>query len=175
MLGCGGDFFCPSDVVTREDMALFLERFINIETPGYVPLEPTGAPMFSDVPQSSCTACWIEQLAADGITSGCGGGKYCPYRPVTRGEMTVFVLGSRSLVVQDGHCCPPPDLCELNGPLFDDVPCTNPYVDFIEEMARMCIVSSDGGSFFPSRTITRAEMAVYLAGALYSLTGDLCV
>jgi len=100
---------------------------------------------------------------------------YCPYRPVTRGEMTVFVLGSRSLLAQDGHCCPPPDLCETNGPIFTDVPCTNPYVDFIEEMARMCILSGcSATTFCPSDTITRAEMAVYLAGTMLSLTDDLC-
>jgi hypothetical protein len=27
----------------------------------------------------------------DGITSGCGGGNYCPDQPVTRGEMAVFL------------------------------------------------------------------------------------
>jgi ELWxxDGT repeat protein len=30
-------------------------------------------------------------LFADGITSGCGGGNYCPDQPITRGEMAVFL------------------------------------------------------------------------------------
>jgi len=34
---------------------------------------------------------WIDQLAAEGITSGCGGGNYCPENPVTRSQMAVFI------------------------------------------------------------------------------------
>ncbi len=33
----------------------------------------------------------IKAMAASGITKGCGGGSYCPYAPVTRGEMAVFL------------------------------------------------------------------------------------
>jgi hypothetical protein len=35
---------------------------------------------------------WIEQLAAEGITSGCGGGTYCPEDSVTRAQMAVFLV-----------------------------------------------------------------------------------
>ena len=34
---------------------------------------------------------WIEQLAAEQITGGCGGGNYCPQNPNTRGQMAVFL------------------------------------------------------------------------------------
>jgi hypothetical protein len=33
----------------------------------------------------------IKALAASQITSGCGGGSYCPNDPVTRGQMAVFL------------------------------------------------------------------------------------
>jgi hypothetical protein len=33
----------------------------------------------------------IEQLAAEGITGGCGNGNYCPGDPSTRGQMAVFL------------------------------------------------------------------------------------
>jgi hypothetical protein len=36
-------------------------------------------------------AAWIEQLAAEGITGGCGGGNFCPASPNTRGQMAVFL------------------------------------------------------------------------------------
>ena len=56
---------------------------------------PTGcAGIFGDVPCSSPFASWIEQLAAQGITGGCGGGHYCPDSPVTREQMAVFLLKS---------------------------------------------------------------------------------
>jgi hypothetical protein len=56
---------------------------------GYVP--PACAGVFSDVACPSQFAAWIERLAAEGITAGCGGGKYCPADPNTRGQMAVFL------------------------------------------------------------------------------------
>jgi len=32
------------------------------------------------------------QLAAEGITAGCGGGDYCPDAEVTRDQMAVFLV-----------------------------------------------------------------------------------
>ncbi len=42
----------------------------------YVP--PPCANAFPDVPCPSIFADWIEALAAEGITTGCGGGNFCP-------------------------------------------------------------------------------------------------
>ena len=42
----------------------------------YVPPPCTGT--FADVPCPSTFATWIEALAVEGITGGCGGGNYCP-------------------------------------------------------------------------------------------------
>ncbi len=49
-----------------------------------------GVP-FSDVTCTTGFDPWIEQFALDGITSGCGAGKYCPGSPVTRDQMAVFI------------------------------------------------------------------------------------
>ncbi len=43
--------------------------------------------MFADVPSSDPFCRWIEQLARDGLTTGCGGGKFCPDNPVTRRQL----------------------------------------------------------------------------------------
>jgi hypothetical protein len=40
---------------------------------------------------------WIEQLAAEHITGGCGGGNYCPSNPNTRGQMAVFITKTFNL------------------------------------------------------------------------------
>jgi ELWxxDGT repeat protein len=77
--------FCPNANLTRADMAIWLVNARH-ETPP----PPTGT-RFADVPASYYAARWIEQLAADGITAGCGGGNYCPDQPITRGEMAVFL------------------------------------------------------------------------------------
>ena len=47
---------------------------------------------FADVACPSTFADWIEQLAAEQITGGCGGGNYCPNNPNTRGQMAVFII-----------------------------------------------------------------------------------
>ncbi|MCZ2121226.1 MAG: S-layer homology domain-containing protein, partial [Anaerolineales bacterium] len=57
---------------------------------GYTPPAATGT-MFTDAPTSHPFTAWIEQLANEGVTSGCGGGNFCPNNPVTRAQMAVFI------------------------------------------------------------------------------------
>jgi hypothetical protein len=86
--GCGGGSYCPTAVVTRQEMAVF--ALATKEGPGYVP-PACGTPVFNDVPASSPFCRWIEELARRGVVSGCGGGNYCPTAPVTRAQMSVFI------------------------------------------------------------------------------------
>ena len=53
---------------------------------------PAATGVFNDVDLSYWAVHWIEQLAAEGITSGCGNGNYCPEDPVTRAQMAVFLV-----------------------------------------------------------------------------------
>jgi hypothetical protein len=88
--GCGGGDYCPNDPVTRAQMAVFLLKAAHGSA--YTPPECTG--VFTDVectPTPAFAVNWIEQLAAEGITGGCGGGNYCPDNPNTRGQMAVFL------------------------------------------------------------------------------------
>src|SRR5262249_48515871 len=83
--------YCPDDVITCGQMAVFLLR--GIHGAGYNPPAATGT-MFTDVPTSHPYAKWIEQLAREGITSGCSTSppQYCPDATVTRAQMAVFLL-----------------------------------------------------------------------------------
>jgi hypothetical protein len=74
-------------------MAVFLLRAEHGNT--YIP--PTATGVFADVPTTHWAAAWIEQLAAEGITGGCGSGNYCPETPVTRAQMAVFLVGTFNL------------------------------------------------------------------------------
>jgi hypothetical protein len=85
--GCGGGNYCPSNPVTRAQMAVFLLKAEH--GTGYAP--PACQGVFGDVSCPSLFADWIEQFSAEGITSGCGGGNYCPGNPNTRGQMAVFL------------------------------------------------------------------------------------
>jgi hypothetical protein len=52
---------------------------------------------YYDVPISHWAAAWIEQLAREGISGGCGGGNFCPENPVSRAEMAVFLVRTFNL------------------------------------------------------------------------------
>jgi hypothetical protein len=63
----------------------------------YTPPAPTGG-SFSDVSGHWAEA-WIEQLKAEGITSGYPDGTYRPENQVTRAEIAVFLVNAFSLSV----------------------------------------------------------------------------
>jgi hypothetical protein len=85
--GCGGNNYCPTFAVLREQMAVFALRTLD---PTFTP-PPCGTPMFPDVPASSPFCPYIEELARRGVVSGCGGGDYCPTDLVIREQMGVFI------------------------------------------------------------------------------------
>jgi hypothetical protein len=55
------------------------------------PLGVLAAISFSDVPPSHPFYNHIQAVAEAGVTTGCGGGKYCPDDNVTRGQMAAFM------------------------------------------------------------------------------------
>ena len=57
---------------------------------------------FGDVPTNHPFFRVIEALAASGITSGCGGGNFCPDGAVTRQEIAKFLVRALGLYWQDG-------------------------------------------------------------------------
>ena len=82
--------YCPEQSVTRAQMAVFLLR--GIHTSAYAPPTVGADTGFADIPPGYWSAAWIKQLAAEGITSGCGNSNYCPEQPVTRAQMAVFLV-----------------------------------------------------------------------------------
>jgi hypothetical protein len=94
--GCGGGLYCPTNPVTREQMAVFLLK--TREGTAFTPPACTTAP-FSDVPCSSPFAPWVQELVARGITAGCAPGLYCPTGPVTRAQMAVFLTKTFGLTL----------------------------------------------------------------------------
>jgi len=79
--------------VTRAQMAVFLLRAEH--GADYVPPPPTG--VFTDLALDDPFTPWIEELAAEGVTAGCGGGKYCPNDPNLRDQMAVFLVRTFAL------------------------------------------------------------------------------
>ena len=91
--GCGGGKYCPSAVVTRAQMAVFLMRAKHAA--GYVPPPPVG--LFADLVLTNPFTPWIEELANEGVTAGCGNGDFCPNAANTRGQMAAFLVRTFSL------------------------------------------------------------------------------
>ena len=157
--GCGAALYCPDTPLSRAEMAVLL--LMAEHGSGWTPPLSTGA-VFTDVPIDHWAGDFIEELAAEGITSGCGAGLYCPNNPITRAEMAVFLLAA-----EHGQGWTPP---LSTGLVFADVPIDHWAGDFIEQLAAEGITSGCGGGLYcPNGAVTRAEMAVFLT-ATFSLT-----
>ncbi len=110
---------------------------------------------FPDVPTSYQFYSFIENLFHNGITGGCTGGNYCPANSVTRAQMAVFLMKSTL-----GTAEVPP---LATGTLFADVPASNPFAPWIEQLAGFQITGGCGnGDYCPNNPVTRAQMAVFL-------------
>jgi len=155
--GCGLGNFCPTAANTRAQIAVFLLRAKH--NAAFAPPPATGA-VFGDVPASSFAAAWIEELSREGITSGCGGGNYCPSAELSRAEMAVMVL--KALHGADYE--PPP----ATGAVFADVPADAFAAAWIEELAAEGISAGcGGGNFCPDASLTRAQAAALLTHAFH--------
>jgi hypothetical protein len=77
-------------------MAVFLLK--TEEGSGYAPPACVTA-VFDDVPCSSPFAAWVNELAARGVTGGCGGANYCPTGQVARQQMAVFLVKTFGLLL----------------------------------------------------------------------------
>ena len=91
--GCNppiNDRYCPGEVVTRAQMAAFLDRALGL---------PAGVPgAFTD--SGGVFEANIEALAVAGITRGCNppvNDRFCPNDPVTRGQMAAFLVRALDL------------------------------------------------------------------------------
>jgi hypothetical protein len=148
--GCNpeGTLFCPSDPVTRGQMAAFLDRALELPSP------PAGD-RFSD--DDGIFESDIEAIAAAGITLGCNpeGTWFCPSHPVTRGQMAAFL--ARALDLADGAVN---TFTDDDGSIFE--------AD-IAKIAAAGITqgcSPDGTRFCPLDPVTRGQMAAFLHRAL---------
>jgi hypothetical protein len=136
--GCGPRRYCPLDVVTRGQMASFLQRALKLPA-------ASGQP-FRDV--SGTHAAAIAALSRSGITQGCSRDRFCPDQAVTRGQMATML--QRGLKLPGGNAT------------FRDVS-NHPHQAGISAITRAGITSGyTDGTFRPNRSITRAEMAAFL-------------
>ena len=140
--------YCPQNPVTRAQMATFLTRALNLQTPQ----QPAG---FQDVNPASTHAVSIEALYATQITRGCSQQplRYCPQNPVTRAQMATFL--TRALNLQTPQ--------QPAG--FQDVNPASTHAVSIEALYATQITlgcSQQPLRYCPQNPVTRAQMAAFL-------------
>ena len=118
------------------------------------------AESFPDVPRANPFYRFVETLLHHGITTGCGAAAYCPTAAMTRAQMAVFVI-----VAREGSAYLPP-ACGAT-PAFADVPPSDPFCRWIEELARRGVVGGcGGGNYCPTFAVSREQMPVFVLRAL---------
>jgi len=139
--GCQATRYCPSDPVTREQMASFLSRMFSLPS--------TATDYFTD-DEASIHEANINKLAAAGITTGCTATTFCPRALVTRAQMASFLVRAAHLTVGAGRNYFNDD----NGNLHE----AN-----IDRAAAAGIASGCGTwHYCPTGSVTREQMAAFL-------------
>lgn len=152
-LGCNPPHnhrFCPDDPVTRGQMAAFLVRALDLPAGAVADFSDTVGLVFEDD---------INRLAAAGITLGCNppdNDRFCPSESVTRGQMAAFL--ARAL-----------DLPAFTADSFSDDD-GSVFESDIERLHHAGITLGcnppDNDRYCPGQTLSRAQMATFLARAL---------
>ena len=151
--GCGAGDFCPEALVTRAQAAVLLLKAAFGAS--YMPPGATGT-IFADVPLGSFADRWIEDLSRRGISTGCGGGNYCPSTPVRRDQMAVLLLKAEHGSSYTPPACAPPGI-------YADVPCPGAFSDWIEQLAAENVTGGCGsGNYCPGASNLRGQMATFL-------------
>ena len=152
--------YCPNDPVTRAQMAVFLNRGVNGQD--FTP-EPATGTVFDDVPIGTFADAWIETFKELQITGGCSANPplYCPDDPITRSQMTVFLL---KVIHGSAYNAPP-----ATGTAFADVSSTDFAANWIEQLAKENITGGCGnGDFCPNDAVTRGQMAAFLTRVFHT-------
>ena len=143
--------FCPKCAITRRQMVAFLVRAAKISTKS-----PPAKPTFTDVPTSASDYAIIEAAAKAGLTSGCGSGKFCPDKVVTRSTGAIFTVRAAGYA-----------LVAPAKPSFSDVPTTHSRYKYIETLKDRCVASGySDGTFRPDEPLPRSHAAIWTVKAL---------
>jgi hypothetical protein len=178
--GCSPTSYCPSQTVTRDQMAIFLAKVVaqgvaNIPTQGKIngvdyDCTPGGTSLFTDVQPTDPFCKHVHYLASWGITRGCTTGQFCPSAKVDRASMAAFLvrglLGGgvpavRNMDPVTGRAYN----CQSLTPnvFFTDVPYTDPFCAPIHYLwARGFIAGCGATTYCPGDPVTRDAMAKFL-------------
>ena len=153
--------YCPSNDVTREQMAVFM--VVSLDLALGTPLSYPQTPYFQDVPSTSTYFPFVQRIAQLGITAGCSTNPplFCPTTTISQEQMAVFTIVAWMLAN---------DLSTFTyteTPYFTDVPATSIYFKFVQKMMDMGFCTGCGSNqYCPADAVTRGDMAPMIMRAV---------
>jgi len=160
--GFGGNDYRPTLTVTRDQMAVYMARALNLPTAAYEGIFP------DDVPASQWAWPWIEALQRAGIVQGFDATHYGPAAVVNRDAMAVYVARG----MEGGIVVP-------SGPVtatFTDVPIGFWAYDEVEYCVAHNVVSGYSPTIYePTWPVTRDQMTVFVYRGFIQPTGTAVV
>ena len=159
------------DAVLQEDLASGGTKFWKLHL----------GDSFTDVLRTQPFYKKIETVLHYGITSGCGGGLYCPEDAVPRDQMAIFIAkgiaGAGELVPKAGVLNGQPYNCSPGGvSRFDDVSPTDSFCRHVHYIAaRSVILGCNPATYCPGQLVTRDAMASFIAKAILAPGGGAAV
>jgi hypothetical protein len=156
--GCTPTMYCPTQDVTRAQMAIFIVRSVF----GGDNFTPPSNQIFADVTPSTFGYNWIQELSALGITNGCLPPappstlpSFCPTESIIRSQVAVFIIRAR-FGASTNFTYP-------MTPYFTDVTPSTFGFEWIQRMKYDNITSGCSTTLFcPTNLVTRGDMAIFV-------------
>ena len=149
---CAEAMFCPGDEMKRWTMGVWLVRVLDEAEPAAV-----SGSSFADVDDGEWWLAHVERLAELEVTKGCKTEplRFCPDQSVTRAQMAAFLVRAFDLEAAE-----PAGFTDTAG---------NTHEANIDALAAAGVTAgckTEPLSYCPSKSVTRAQMATFLARAL---------
>ena len=145
-VGCNppsNTLYCPDDPVTRGQMAVFISRLLSLPSPEDDHFGDDNGAFYESA---------ANRLFEAGITVGCDPDRFCGDRPMTRGQMSAFIVRAKGDIVASGTN----HFVDDNGSIFENA---------INQMADAGITQGcnppTNDRYCPNDSVTRGQMATF--------------
>jgi hypothetical protein len=183
--GCTTTAYCPTNQVTRAQMAMFIARAANGGVDSAVPVSgtvtgkgpydcsATGTSLFTDVAPTAQYCRHVHFIASQVVTLGCTTTTYCPTTQVSRSQMAMFI----SRAIAGGEANVPMAYADAGSgrsydcapatasTYFADVPANVSYCKHVHYLWAKSVIAGCIASppqYCPANMVRRDQMAKFL-------------
>ncbi len=156
--GCTPTQYCPTQTITRSQMATFIIRALYGNSFPYV-----TTPYFTDVPSTDPSFPYVQKMKELGITVGCTATTFCPNDTLTRWQGATFIIRAKMIKLFGNNFTYPATA------YFADVPSTDVSFPYVQKMKELGItVGCQADKFCPGDPLTREAVAVFVVRAFFN-------